>query len=260
MKTEETRIQPARIRPKKARIDKLLVERGLADTRTKAQALIMSGSVFVGDRAVDKAGTEVKSDAEITVKGKLPFVSRGGLKLDGFLEKHSIDVEGLTIADVGSSTGGFTDCLLQRGAARIIAIDVGKGIIDWKLRSDERVTLIESCNIRHIDPETLPVKADLAVADLSFISIKKVLEKIKAILKPGSSIITLVKPQFEVGRENIGKGGIVRDDSARLASVADIKAFAETLDLTTIIEDESPIKGTKGNIEFFLYLRDESGK
>ncbi len=240
----------------KERLDKEILRRGLADTRQKAQGLILSGKVLVDGRVADKAGTQVGPDADIRLAGEpIPYVSRGGLKLKGALDKFNIDASGLVCADIGASTGGFTDCLLQEGAARVYAIDVGYGILDLKVRGDSRVTVIERFNARFLTHETLPEKVDLAVIDASFISLKLLLKPVMAILKPESSIIALVKPQFEVGRENVGKGGIVRDEGIRAASLEAIKEFARSLGMQLADEMESPIRGAKGNVEYLIYLR-----
>jgi len=240
----------------KERLDKEILRRGLADTRQKAQGLILSGRVIVDGRIADKAGTQVGPDADILLTGDyLPYVSRGGLKLKGALDNFKIDVAGLVCADIGASTGGFTDCLLQEGAAKVYAIDVGYGILDLKVRNDQRVTVIERFNARFLTQDTLPEKVDLTVIDASFISLKLLLKPVLAILKPGGSIIALVKPQFEVGREHVGKGGIVRDEGMRSAALEAIKDFASSLGATVAGGMESPIKGTKGNVEYLLYLK-----
>jgi len=240
----------------KERLDKEILRRGLADTRQKAQGLILSGRVVVDGRVADKAGTQVAPDAEIRLTGDyLPYVSRGGLKLKGALDNFKIGVAGLVCADIGASTGGFTDCLLQEGAAKVYAIDVGYGILDLKVRNDQRVTVIERFNARFLTQDTLPEKVDLAVIDASFISLKLLLKPVLATLKPGCSIIALVKPQFEVGREHVGKGGIVRDEGMRAASLEAVKEFACLLGASVEGEMESPIRGAKGNVEYLLHLK-----
>lgn len=240
----------------KERLDKEILRRGLADTRQKAQGLILSGRVVVDGRVADKAGTQVAPDADIRLTGDyLPYVSRGGLKLKGALDNFKIDVSGLVCADIGASTGGFTDCLLQEGAARVYAIDVGYGILDLKVRDDHRVTVIERFNARFLSPDTLSEKVDLAVIDTSFISLKLLFKPVLAILKPGGAMIALVKPQFEVGREHVGKGGIVRDEGMRAAALQGIKEFASSLGASVAGDMESPIKGAKGNVEYLLYLK-----
>jgi 23S rRNA (cytidine1920-2'-O)/16S rRNA (cytidine1409-2'-O)-methyltransferase len=231
---------------------------GLTGSRQRAQALIMAGKVTVDGRVIDKAGTEVDPTLEVKLKEDLPYVGRGGLKLEGALTGFKIDVKGLTAMDVGSSTGGFTDCLLQRGVKKVHAIDVGKGIIDVKLRNDDRVHLMEGCNIRHLTPkdlgEDLGEKVDIAVIDVSFISLKKVLPKVKEFLKEGGRLLALVKPQFEVGKGRVGKGGVVKDPALHKAVLEDISDFAVSEGFTLVGTMESPIKGAKkGNKEFWLY-------
>ncbi len=238
----------------KVRIDVLLVERGFTRSRQRAQALIMAGRVTVGGVVIDKAGTPVDPEGEVGIKEELPFVSRGGLKLEGALDGFGIDVKELTVMDVGSSTGGFTDCLLKRGAARVFAVDVGRGLMDYGLRSDERVHLLEGRNIRHLSEEEVGEKVDLAVIDVSFISLMKVIPKVKEFLKPRGRVLALVKPQFEVGRKEVGKGGIVKDPAKHRAAVDGIKAFSEAEGFRVLGETESPIRGAKGNREFWLYL------
>ena len=239
---------------KKERIDNLLVLRALAPSREKARALIMAAQVLVDGQVVSKAGTAVNPESEIIVKQSLRYVSRGGLKLEGALETLNIDVTGLTILDVGASTGGFTDCALQSGAKKVFALDVGRGLIDSKLRNDERVTLIERKNVRYLKETELPEKVDLALIDVAFISLKKVLPAIKGVVKEGGSILALVKPQFEVGKGQVGKGGIVKDAALHREVVEDIKGFSEAEGLKVLGECDSPVKGAKGNQEFWLWL------
>ncbi|HEY5512933.1 MAG TPA: TlyA family RNA methyltransferase [Geomonas sp.] len=240
----------------KDRLDKLVLERGLAPSREKAKALIMAGQVVVGDHLADKAGLLVDVTAEIRLKGEpLPYVSRGGLKLAQGLDKFGIEVAGLSALDVGASTGGFTDCLLQRGARRVIAVDVGYGQLAWKLREDPRVVSLEKTNIRHLEPETLPELPDMAVIDASFISLDKVLPPTLRLIQEGGTIVALIKPQFEVGRGQVGKGGVVRDEKKHLEVVAAIRALAESLGLLVLGVCESPILGPKGNKEFLIYLK-----
>ncbi len=238
----------------KSRIDKLLVARGLVKTRTKAQALIMAGRVIVDGRVISKAGTEVKNDALVTLTERLPFVSRAGVKLQGFLDEFALDVSGLSVLDVGSSTGGFTDCLLKNNAAHVWAVDVGKGLLDWGLRNDERVTVIEGQNIRYLAPASIAEKVDLAVIDVSFISLKLVLPRVKEFLKDDGLLVVLVKPQFEAGRKDVGKGGIVKDPEIHHRVVESIKEFSVAIGLQVFGEAQSSIKGAKGNREFGLYL------
>lgn len=231
-----------------------MVERGLAESREKSQALIMAGKVEAGGLRIDKPGKEVDVESEITVKGPLPYVSRGGLKLEGALEGFKIDVAGLTAIDVGASTGGFTDCLLKRGAKKVYAIDVGKGLIDFSLRNDPRVILLEEKNIRHLDPSEIGEKADIITIDVSFISLEKVLPKARELVKEGGAVLALVKPQFEVGKGQVGKGGIVKDPEKHKEVVERISVFSKDLGFNAGGTMESPIKGTKGNREFWIYL------
>ena len=240
----------------KSRLDHLLVERKLAPSRTRAQALIMAGKVVVGDERVDKPGTRVPVDAALRVKGPVhPYVSRGGLKLAGGLDAFGIDPRGMVALDVGASTGGFTDCLLQRGALKVFALDVGRAQMHQKLRSDPRVEVIERFNARHLKQEDLGEAVDLAVFDLSFISVRLVLAPVRDCLRAGGQMVILVKPQFEVGREQVGRGGIVRDEALQLGTVDDVSAAAAVLDLIEQGRVESPISGTDGNREWLLFLR-----
>lgn len=238
----------------KVRIDRLLTDRGLVESRHKAQALIMAGKVLVEGVVVDKAGTAVPSESAITIKEGLPYVSRGGLKLEGALDSFNIKVDGLKVLDCGSSTGGFTDCLLKKGAKGVVAVDVGRGLIDQRLRRDERVQLIEGRNVRYLEPREVGEVLDMAVVDLSFISLTKVLAVVKGFLKDGGTILALVKPQFEVGKGEVGKGGVVKDPEKHRRVIESIKTFSKGLGLRTLGECESPIKGAKGNKEFWLYL------
>ncbi|NPA49374.1 MAG: TlyA family RNA methyltransferase [Thermodesulfobacteria bacterium] len=244
---------------KKERIDKLLVERGLAESREKAQALLMAGEVFVDGRRVEKAGTKVPLEAQIEVRGRgLPFVSRGGLKLSHALKEFGVDVSGLICADLGASTGGFTDCLLQAGARRVYAIDVGKGQLHQKLREDPRVVVMEGVNARYLGPEDLPEPVDLVTIDVSFISLTKILPAAKNILKPGGYVIALIKPQFEVGPRQVGKGGVVRDPGLHEEVKQKIRDFAQKEGFEVLGLCESPILGPAGNKEFFIFLRKPS--
>ncbi len=239
----------------KQRLDKLLVERGLAPSREKAQALIMAGQVVVGDHAVDKAGQQVAADVEIRIKGEvLPYVGRGGLKLKRALDEFQIDVTGIVALDVGASTGGFTDCLLQAGAAKVFAVDVGYGQLAWKLRLDQRVINLEKTNIRYLTQERLGELTDLAVIDASFISLSKVLPATVGLVRPGGRIIALIKPQFEVGKGEVGKGGIVRDPLAHERAIAGVRQVAAELGLTVVGVCDSPILGADGNREFLILL------
>ncbi|HFD39858.1 MAG TPA: TlyA family RNA methyltransferase [Anaerolineae bacterium] len=236
---------------KKVRLDRFLVERGLVESRGQAQRLIMAGQVRLGDRRVDKPGTPVPVTAQVTVTGRLPYVSRGGQKLAAALDAFALDVQGWTVADVGASTGGFTDCLLQRGAARVYAIDVGYGQLAWKLRQDPRVVVMERTNARYL--ERLPEAVDLATVDVSFISLRLILPAVVGWLKPGGRIVTLIKPQFEAGREQVGKGGVVRDPAVHRAVVEGLAAWAAEhgLGLRGLIR--SPLIGPAGNIEFLAH-------
>ncbi len=238
----------------KLRLDDLLAERGLVENSRTAQAMIMAGKVMVGTVVVTKAGTPVDPDAVVTVKEASPFVGRGGLKLAGALDEFGVDALGVTAIDVGASTGGFTDCLLKRGAAHVYAIDVGKGILDASLRNDARVTVLEGRNFRYLDPAEVPVKAGLAVIDVSFISLEKGLPKVKEFLKEGGRVLALVKPQFEVARDEVGKGGIVRDPALHKRAVERILEFSASIGFTPRSTAESPITGAKGNREFWVYL------
>ena len=238
---------------RKLRLDKLLVERGLADTRSKAAALIMAAEARVEGRLVDKPGAQVRDDAEITLKAKPRYVGRGGLKLAAALAAFPLAAAGKVCADVGASSGGFTDCLLQHGAARVYAIDVGSGIIDWRLRNDERVLLLEKTNARYL--AALPEPVSLAVIDVSFISLRLILPAVQRWLTDDADIIALVKPQFEVGKGEVGKGGIVREPAAHARVLQEVAAFAAGLGLRPRGLIRSPISGAKGNVEFLLWLR-----
>jgi 23S rRNA (cytidine1920-2'-O)/16S rRNA (cytidine1409-2'-O)-methyltransferase len=246
----------AKVRAGRVRADLALVERGLAPTREKARALILAGQVLDGDRPVDKAGDLVGAQAALRLRGEpMPFVSRGGLKLAHALSTFGLDVQGLIAVDVGASTGGFTDCLLQRGARRVYCIDVGHGQLDWKIASDPRVVVIDRTNIRLMPPQRVPEPCALAVVDVSFISLRLVLPVLPALLHPGAPVVALVKPQFEVGRAKVGKGGIVRDEADRQRALDEVKAVARGLGYQVLGETTSPITGGKGNVEFLLYLR-----
>ena len=240
----------------KARLDKIIFDRGMASSRERARALIMAGQVVVSDHVADKAGQMVPVDVDIRLKGDvLPFVSRGGLKLQKALDEFGVDVSGLVVLDVGASTGGFTDCLLQRGARRVFAVDVGYGQLAWKLRTDERVMNLEKTNIRHLEPGRLEELPDMAVIDASFISLAKVLPNTIRLIKDDGIVIALIKPQFEVGRGEVGKGGVVRDEKKHREVTDSIRTLAEDLGLEVKGETESPILGPKGNREFLIYLR-----
>ncbi len=239
----------------KERIDKLLVNKGLAESREKAQALIMAGEVLVGTQKIEKPSSKVDSHAEITVKGKpFPFVSRGGIKLDFALNHFSVDVKDKLVMDVGSSTGGFSDCLLQRGAQKVYAIDVGYGQLAWKLQKDNRVIAIERQNVRYLTKEHVPEMVDLITIDVSFISLKKVIPQVINFLQEHGEILCLVKPQFEVGKGEVGKKGIVKETEKHKRVVKEIETFSQNSGLQPKGSVESPILGAKGNKEFFLYL------
>lgn len=240
----------------KIRIDRLLVERGLAPSRTRAQALIMSGKVVVQDHRVDKAGVMVALDAQVRVSGHdHPYVSRGGLKLQSALDAFdTLEVKDKIAMDIGASTGGFTDCLLQRGVGKVHAVDVGYGQLAWKLTQDPKVVVWDRQNIRDLSPETLGEGVDLAVADCSFISLTKILEPTRALLNPGADLVVLVKPQFEVGKERVGKGGIVRDPKLRQAAVDAVIEHAKELGFTAKGQVASAITGKEGNQEYLLWL------
>lgn len=238
---------------KKKRIDKLLVDLGLADSRTKAQALVMSGVVLVDEKRIEKPSQEFSGNENIRIKGESPaskYVGRGGLKLEKALETFGIDPTGYICLDVGASTGGFTDCLLQNGAKRVVAVDVGTNQIAWKLRSDDRVEVRENINARYLKPEDFEGNFDLAVMDVSFISVTKILPAIVDLLQDKGQIVILIKPQFEVGRSEVGKGGIVRDAEKHERVLSDINIFAEALGLVVSGCTESPILGAEGNKEF----------
>lgn len=238
--------------PKK-RLDVILVERRLAETRERAQALILAGDVNVAGRVVDKAGAQVDSAIEITIRAPLPYVSRGGYKLAGALDAFGVDAAGLVCADIGASTGGFTDVLLQRGAARVYAIDVGYGQLAWKLRQDPRVIVMDRVNARYL--EGLPEKIDLVVIDVSFISLEHMLRVAQSLLKPDiGRVIALIKPQFEAGKNQVPRGGIVRDPEVHRAVQENIVRFAESLGFVVQGVIPSPIVGTEGNREFLISL------
>jgi 23S rRNA (cytidine1920-2'-O)/16S rRNA (cytidine1409-2'-O)-methyltransferase len=235
------------------RADVAVVEQGLAGSREKARALILAGEVLVGDRPVRKAGELVEGVLRLRSE-PMPYVSRGGIKLAHALATFAIDVHEKIAIDVGASTGGFTDCLLQAGARRVYCVDVGHGQLDWKIASDQRVVVIDRTNIRHLAPGTIPERCDLAVVDVSFISLRLVLPALPPLLNPEAPIIALVKPQFEVGRGRVGKGGIVRDEAARAAALEDVIEAARALHFTIHGHTVSPITGGKGNVEFLLHL------
>ena len=239
----------------KERLDVLLVKRGLAETREKAKTTLMAGLVLVNGQKIDKAGMMVKEDAELRVLGDaLPYVSRGGLKLEKAMETFHIPMEGKVAADIGASTGGFTDCALQRGAAKVYAIDVGYGQLAWKLRSDSRVVNMERTNIRYVRPEDIGELLDFASIDVAFISLTKVLEPAKALLKDTGEIVALIKPQFEAGRGNVGKKGVVRDPEVHRSVIRAVLAYSREIGFFPVGLTFSPIKGPEGNIEYLVHL------
>lgn len=242
----------------KKRLDVLLVERGLAESRAKAQRLIMAGEVRSGDKVLDKPGIKVPASINIIVREKLPFVSRGGLKLQAALATFDVPLAGIVAVDVGASTGGFTDCLLQHGATRVYAIDVGHGQLAWKLRNDPRVVVMEGINARYLT--TLPEPVDLAAIDVSFISLRLVLPTVKNWLKPGGQVITLIKPQFEVERHQVGKGGVVRDKAAHRQALRSVLGWATDHGLYPRGLIPSPITGPAGNVEFLAHLSTASAE
>lgn len=241
---------------KKQRIDLLLVERELVETRSRAQARIMAGDAFVDGRRVDKAGTKVSVEATIELRGDdIPYVSRGGLKLEAALDAFGYECTDKVVIDVGASTGGFTDCVLQRGARRVYAVDVGYGQLAWRLRQDERVISMERQNIRHLPAEAIEEPCDLAVIDCSFISLELVLPNTLTFLKPDGDVIALIKPQFEVGRENIARGGVVRDEDARREAIERIVKSAAGLKLELRDAIDCPVHGPAGNVEHLVWLK-----
>ncbi|MEI3238832.1 TlyA family RNA methyltransferase [Hominifimenecus microfluidus] len=240
----------------KERLDILVVKKGLAESREKAKALIMSGDIFVNGEREDKPGTVFEADtAKIELHGKpLPYVSRGGLKLEKAMKEFGVRVDGKVCMDVGASTGGFTDCMLQNGAVKVFSVDVGYGQLAWKLRQDERVVCMEKTNIRYLTPEEVGEPVGFASIDVSFISLTKVLEPVKNLLSPDGQIVCLIKPQFEAGREKVGKKGVVREKSTHIEVIEKVIAYARSIGFATLALEYSPIKGPEGNIEYLLYL------
>jgi len=238
----------------KERLDRLLVIRGLAETRARAQALVLAGQVFSGGQRLEKSGQLVDADAPLSLKETLPFVGRGGLKLAAALDYFGIEVQGRTCLDIGASTGGFTDCMLQRGARRVVAVDVGYGQLDWRLRQDPRVDVREKINARYLSPEDFDCRFDMIVADVSFISLTMILPVVPPLAVPSGVVIVLIKPQFEVGKGQVGKGGIVRDAETQARVVDEIVRFAERLGMQSRGSIESPILGAEGNREFLACL------
>lgn len=240
---------------KKQRLDVLLVEKGLAESREKAKAILMAGIVYVDGNKEDKAGTTFAPDVQIEVKGKtLPYVSRGGLKLEKAMQQFPITLSGKVCMDVGSSTGGFTDCMLQNGAVKVYAVDVGHGQLAWKLRNDPRVVCMEKTNIRYVTPEDIEERVDFSSIDVSFISLTKVLLPVKNLLTDKGQIVCLIKPQFEAGREKVGKKGVVRDRNVHEEVIEMVIAYAASIEFYPLALDFSPVKGPEGNIEYLLFL------
>ena len=241
---------------KKERLDVLLVNRGMFESRAKAQAAVMAGQVLVNEQKIDKPGTPVAPEVTIRLLGnKLPYVSRGGLKLEKALQIFPISVDGKVVADIGASTGGFTDCALQNGAAKVYAIDVGYGQLAWKLRNDERVVNMERTNVRYLEADSLPEQVDAATIDVAFISLDKILPAVHKILKPEGFVVALIKPQFEAGREKVGKKGVVRDPKVHLEVIQTVLQTAMDLGFSILDLEYSPIKGPEGNIEYLVHLK-----
>lgn len=240
----------------KERLDVLLVNRGLAESREKAKAVIMSGIVYVDGQKEDKAGSTFESTVAIEVRGyTLAYVSRGGLKLEKAMKCFGVRLDGKICMDVGASTGGFTDCMLQNGAVKVYSVDVGHGQLAWKLRNDERVVCMEKTNIRYVTPDDIPERIEFASIDVSFISLTKVLGPVRELLTETGEVVCLIKPQFEAGREKVGKKGVVREKSTHLEVVSMVMGFAQSIGFDLLNLDYSPIKGPEGNIEYLLYLR-----
>lgn len=239
----------------KERLDVMMVNRGLAPSREKAKAIIMSGNVLVNGQREDKAGSMFDEKVEITLKGTpLKYVSRGGLKLEKAIVKHGLRLDGKICMDIGSSTGGFTDCMLQNGADKVYAVDVGTNQLAWKLRQDPRVVSMEKTNIRYVTPEQIGEPIDFASVDVSFISLTKILEPAKALLAENAQMVCLIKPQFEAGREKVGKKGVVRDPKVHEEVVEQIMTYVDALGFRILAIDYSPIKGPEGNIEYLIYM------
>ena len=239
----------------KERLDALLVKRNLVQSRERAKTTIMAGLVLVDGQKVDKAGTMVKPEAEIRVLGNtLPYVSRGGLKLEKAIREFGVSLQGKVAADIGASTGGFTDCMLQNGAVKVFAIDVGYGQLAWSRRTDERVGNMERTNVRNVTPEQLGQPVDLASIDVAFISLEKVLPAVREMLQPEGEIVALIKPQFEAGREKVGKKGVVREPSVHEEVIFRVLALARQMELTPKALTYSPVKGPEGNIEYLVWL------
>lgn len=246
---------------RKDRVDKVLVERGTVPSREKARALIMAGKVLVDGRRMDKPGSQIDVDAQLQLQqGDSVYVSRGGEKIEGALQAFAIDPRGMIVMDVGASTGGFTDCILQKGAKKVYAVDVGYGQLAWRLQKDPRVVNLERRNIRYLPREEIREAIDLILIDTSFISVEKFLSHLLGFLKRGGTILSLIKPQFEVGRGEVGKGGVVRDKTLHEKVIDRISNFSRGLGLTILGVTESPLLGPKGNREFFIYLKKENGR
>ena len=237
----------------KIRLDKLLVDKGYVDTRSKDLGVIMAGNVLVDGKPVTKAGVAIDENAAISLKELPPYVSRAGGKLVAALDAFAVDLTGKVAIDIGASTGGFTDVMLQRGAARVYAVDVGHGQLHWRLRNDERVIALEGINARNLDPDSIPELCDIATFDVSFISLKLVVPPVLNVLKPSSSLIALIKPQFEAGRQHVKKGGIIRDEHVANEVINDMVTFFATLGLEVCGTIPSPVKGVKGNQEYLLH-------
>ena len=244
----------------KERLDVLLVKKNLAESREKAKAVIMAGIVYVDDQKEDKAGSMFEETAKIEVRGStLKYVSRGGLKLEKAMTHFGVTLDQKICMDVGASTGGFTDCMLQNGAVKVYSVDVGHGQLAWKLRNDPRVVCMEKTNIRYVTPEEIPDKIQFVSIDVSFISLTKVLGPVKALLEPDGQVVCLIKPQFEAGREKVGKKGVVRERSVHLEVIRMVAAFAGSIGFEALHLEFSPIKGPEGNIEYLLHLRNDAG-
>ena len=244
----------------KERLDVLLVKKNLAESREKAKAVIMAGIVYVDDQKEDKAGSMFEETAKIEVRGStLKYVSRGGLKLEKAMTHFGVTLDQKICMDVGASTGGFTDCMLQNGAVKVYSVDVGHGQLAWKLRNDPRVVRMEKTNIRYVTPEEIPDRIQFVSIDVSFISLTKVLGPVKALMEPEGQVVCLIKPQFEAGREKVGKKGVVRERSVHLEVIRMVAAFAGSIGFEALHLEFSPIKGPEGNIEYLLHLRNDAG-
>jgi 23S rRNA (cytidine1920-2'-O)/16S rRNA (cytidine1409-2'-O)-methyltransferase len=239
----------------KKRLDVLLVEKGLSESREKAKALIMAGSVYVNGQKCEKAGTSIDETAEIRIAEELRYVSRGGLKLEKTIKKYGLSLNGCICADIGASTGGFTDCMLQHGSSKVYAVDVGYGQLAWSLRNDPRVVCLERTNARYLSEETIPDALDFFSMDVSFISVKLILPAVFALLHDGGEGVILIKPQFEAGKSKVGKNGVIRDKTVHLEVVSDIIHSLIDMGFGILALDFSPIKGPKGNIEFLAYVK-----